>query len=117
MNTQAKRLIPAEVNSQRRPRVGAKRFFTVARLPAFTAGTLAVITLLLIATPVGSRMIELLDFNRQIDTNAQQMISEGRQTFRFDTFGDEAFWGDLLKLHLDRKSTRLNSSHSQISYA
>jgi hypothetical protein len=22
-----------------------------------------------------------------------------RKTFRFDTFGDEAFWGDTLKLH------------------
>lgn len=27
------------------------------------------------------------------------MIEEGRKTFRFDTFGDEAFWGDTLKLH------------------
>jgi hypothetical protein len=27
------------------------------------------------------------------------MIKEGRQIFRFDTFGDEAFWGDALKLH------------------
>jgi hypothetical protein len=26
--------------------------------------------------------------------NAQAMIAAGRQTFRFDTFGDEAFWGD-----------------------
>src|SRR5256714_8853963 len=32
-------------------------------------------------------------------TNAKNLISEGRQTFRFDTFGDEAFWGDMLKLH------------------
>jgi cytochrome c peroxidase len=24
---------------------------------------------------------------------------EGRKTFRFDTFGDESFWGDTLKLH------------------
>jgi hypothetical protein len=31
--------------------------------------------------------------------SAQRMIGEGRQTFRFDTFGDEAFWGDTLKLH------------------
>lgn len=28
-----------------------------------------------------------------------RMIAEGRQIFRFDTFGDEAFWGDQLKLH------------------
>jgi hypothetical protein len=30
---------------------------------------------------------------------ATQSIESGRQTFRFDTFGDEAFWGDTLKLH------------------
>ena len=30
---------------------------------------------------------------------AFQMISEGRQTFRHDTFGDEVFWGDALRLH------------------
>ncbi len=27
------------------------------------------------------------------------MIQEGMKTFRFDTFGDEAFWGDALQLH------------------
>ena len=31
--------------------------------------------------------------------NAAQMIDAGRQTFRFDTFGDEAFWGDTIHLH------------------
>jgi hypothetical protein len=31
--------------------------------------------------------------------SAQEMLREGQQTFRFDTFGDEAFWGDGLKLH------------------
>src|SRR5215471_10281455 len=31
--------------------------------------------------------------------NAETMIAEGRKTFRFDTFGDEAFWGDTLHLH------------------
>src|SRR5262249_1798859 len=30
---------------------------------------------------------------------ALAMIREGRHTFRFDTFGDEAFWGDTLRLH------------------
>jgi hypothetical protein len=30
---------------------------------------------------------------------AVQMVEEGRKTFRHDTFGDEAFWGDTLKLH------------------
>lgn len=31
--------------------------------------------------------------------NARRMIDEGRGTFRSDTFGSEAFWGDTLQLH------------------
>ena len=38
-------------------------------------------------------------YDHLILTNAERMLNEGRQTFRFDTFGDEAFWGDTLKLH------------------
>jgi hypothetical protein len=34
-----------------------------------------------------------------ISSNASRMIEEGRRIFRYDTFGDEAFWGDTLKLH------------------
>ena len=37
--------------------------------------------------------------DRQISTHAQRMMAEGRQIFRFDTFGSEAFWGDALQLH------------------
>ena len=31
--------------------------------------------------------------------NAADLVQAGRQAFRFDTFGDEAYWGDTLKLH------------------
>jgi hypothetical protein len=31
--------------------------------------------------------------------NAVDKATRGRQVFRFDTFGDQAFWGDTLKLH------------------
>jgi Di-haem oxidoreductase, putative peroxidase len=31
--------------------------------------------------------------------NATRMLEEGRTTFRSDTFGSEAFWGDALQLH------------------
>jgi hypothetical protein len=31
---------------------------------------------------------------------AAALFTEGRTTFRYDTFGDEAFWGDALQLHL-----------------
>ena len=34
-----------------------------------------------------------------LDKDALRAIKEGRQTFRYDTFGDEAFWGDALQLH------------------
>ena len=34
-----------------------------------------------------------------VSDNAQQMVDQGRQIFRFATFGDEAFWGDTIKVH------------------
>jgi hypothetical protein len=30
---------------------------------------------------------------------ADGMLADGRHIFRFDTFGDQAFWGDTLRLH------------------
>jgi hypothetical protein len=39
-------------------------------------------------------------FDRSIRRNHATLFKEGRQIFRYDTFGDEAFWGDTLKLHL-----------------
>ncbi|HYL93615.1 MAG TPA: hypothetical protein VEW69_10730 [Alphaproteobacteria bacterium] len=38
-------------------------------------------------------------FDAAIASNSNQMLESGKQAFRFDTFGDEAFWGDTLKLH------------------
>ena len=38
-------------------------------------------------------------FDRVVSSNAAAMLEEGRRTFRYDTFGDEAFWGDTLRLH------------------
>ena len=32
-------------------------------------------------------------------TNADRLFTEGREVFRFDTFGDEAVWGGVLGLH------------------
>ncbi|MDI1451751.1 hypothetical protein [Polyangium sp. 6x1] len=42
--------------------------------------------------PVGSKDDPVVE-------DARVAIHKGRQTFRFDTFGDEAFWGDQLHLH------------------
>jgi mono/diheme cytochrome c family protein len=38
-------------------------------------------------------------FDQVIGSNVEEMVEEGRKTFRFDTFGDEAFWGGMLRLH------------------
>jgi hypothetical protein len=38
-------------------------------------------------------------FDEVISKNAKKMMENGRQIFRFDTFGSEAFWGDSLQLH------------------
>ncbi len=38
-------------------------------------------------------------FDAEIARNAQAMLEEGKKTFRFETFGSEAFWGDALQLH------------------
>jgi hypothetical protein len=38
-------------------------------------------------------------FDDVISTNTHSMIEAGRRIFRYDTFGDEAFWGDTIKLH------------------
>jgi hypothetical protein len=34
-----------------------------------------------------------------VHENSEHMVEQGRQTFRFDTFGDEDFWGGVLGLH------------------
>jgi len=39
------------------------------------------------------------DFDEVIAQHARTMLAEGRQTFRFDTFGSETFWGGALQLH------------------
>jgi cytochrome c5 len=47
--------------------------------------------------PVGAT--SAASFDSVIAQNIQRMTEEGRRIFRFDTFGDEAFWGDQLRLH------------------
>jgi mono/diheme cytochrome c family protein len=38
-------------------------------------------------------------FDRIISDHAEDLFRDGAKIFRYDTFGDEAFWGDTLKLH------------------
>ena len=39
------------------------------------------------------------EFDRTITVSSHKVLDEGRRIFRYDTFGDEAFWGDTLRLH------------------
>ena len=38
-------------------------------------------------------------FDDAIRDHSRDLFAAGRRAFRFDTFGDEHFWGDTLKLH------------------
>jgi len=53
----------------------------------------------------------------KIDANLSRMIAAGRKTFRFDTFGDEAFWGDTLRLHEAIEGQALGGVGSGVSPA
>src|ERR1700726_2687212 len=55
-----------------------------------------------------------------VDTAAEdatKMFNDGRQIFRFDTFGDEAFWGDTLKLHQAIQGSKLGGVGPGVSPA
>jgi hypothetical protein len=66
---------------------------------------IAVVTGAMVAVGAGSSAATLTlvrtqaPFDSAIDQNARSMLAQGRHTFRFDTFGDQAFWGDTLQLH------------------
>jgi hypothetical protein len=62
------------------------------------------VALLIILGAVGARIVPALaqavmGIDQTNDTTAARFFSEGRQVFRYDTFGDEAFWGGTLQLH------------------
>jgi hypothetical protein len=50
-------------------------------------------------TAVSSEKREPESWTREIRENAERMMREGREIFRHDTFGSEAFWGEKLHLH------------------
>ncbi|HZP89025.1 MAG TPA: hypothetical protein VFB54_19600 [Burkholderiales bacterium] len=56
-------------------------------------------------------------FDRSILDNVGRMTLEGRHTFRYDTFGDEAFWGDKLKLHQAIEGTKFGGVGAGITPA
>ena len=51
------------------------------------------------AAPPTEKAASSEGFDNDIKANADRLLAEGKQIFRFDTFGSEAFWGDGAKLH------------------
>lgn len=67
----------------------------------FVTGCLVVCTVL-VATQVSvaqSQKTQLSGFDEVISKHDHEMMETGKQIFRYDTFGSEAFWGDVLQLH------------------
>ena len=54
-------------------------------------------------------------YDRQISENAQQMMEQGKQIFRYDTFGSEDFWGGKLRLHEAIAGEKLGGVGSGVS--
>src|SRR5215210_7402417 len=40
-----------------------------------------------------------LGYDARVETHARKMLDEGREIFRYDSFGSEDFWGGQLRLH------------------
>jgi hypothetical protein len=51
------------------------------------------------ATTQSASPVPVSKFEQQVEQSRMQMFEEGKRIFRYDTFGDEAFWGDTLRLH------------------
>jgi len=58
---------------------------------------------------------QALPIDGVIDENAERMMKQGRRIFRFDTFGDEAWWGDTLKLHQAVEGAKLGGVGAGVS--
>src|SRR3954468_9484265 len=52
-----------------------------------------------LAALIGIMSFCLLGRADEVEANALKTLKNGRDIFRFDTFGDQAFWGGTLKLH------------------
>jgi len=57
------------------------------------------------------------NFDAEIVANVNEFLEDGRETFRFDTFGDEVFWGGQLQLHQAIKGAALGGVGPGISPA
>jgi hypothetical protein len=60
---------------------------------------IALLAAISVALVTAAAKVRLSPRDAAIGENARAMIEEGRRTFRYETFGDEDFWGGELRLH------------------
>src|SRR6478752_1204513 len=70
------------------------RFFASA-----VFGTVLITTVAMMADDDTGADRNLAPNDAAVRDYAARMVRQGRDIFRFDTFGDEAFWGGSLHLH------------------
>ena len=85
---------PSKLTVRRRGRWAMPLAFSVA-------GALVAMTLTgaLTASKASARPGGSAASKSQGNAASASLVSQGKQTFRFDTFGDQAFWGGTLRLH------------------
>ncbi|MHB0935873.1 MAG: hypothetical protein ACYDCO_20215 [Armatimonadota bacterium] len=54
-------------------------------------------------------------YETAVQANRGESFRNGRQIFRYDTFGDEVFWGDTVKLHQAIQGTRFGGVGAGVS--
>ena len=69
------------------------------------------------AAPATLSQQQVANFDQVINANSKVLLGQGKQIFRFDTFGDEAFWGDTLHLHqaIGVKEKQISRDESNLS--
>jgi hypothetical protein len=66
---------------------------------ALAAACVALLIFVRDAATQAASQVSVSTFEQQVEQSRTQMFEEGKRVFRFDTFGDEAFWGGTLRLH------------------
>lgn len=92
----------AEARSSNRGRLRRRALVGLVGVGALALGSATSASIQATATPAPSADVSANSAPRHSDPVAQhakQLVKQGRETFRFDTFGDETFWGDTLHLN------------------
>src|SRR5688572_33231151 len=85
------------------PRTATRKTARLVSIAALGAAAVALVVMnSAAASAIGGAWLARLrgvDFDRAVHFNAVRSLVEGRKTFRYDTFGDQDFWGGRLRLH------------------